>query len=81
MRNWTRTALVFRRMFEAQPHEMLRQIIRDFENLAQKFEQALETFVGEGDNPKSMALKRARQAARRGAEIVRDALSEDPSKP
>jgi hypothetical protein len=59
----------------SKPHQLFQQIESDFDKLLVHLEQAIEALADdEGGSFALPRLQRARQAARRGAELARSAL-------
>jgi hypothetical protein len=57
-------------------HTILQEIVRDFDALGELIERALFTFAHDDSGSVDLsALQRAKEAAQRGANTMRDAMS------
>lgn len=64
-------------MSSSEHHEILHEIVSLFEALTAKLEHAIEAFADDDSGTVNLAaLHRARDAAQRGANIVRNATGE-----
>lgn len=61
---------------DSSDHEILHQVARDFETLAEHLEKAIQMFADDDSGVVDVAgLRRAREAALNGATLAREALS------
>lgn len=63
-------------MSTLQHHDILREIVSHFEELAVRIEHAIEVFAQESGTVNLAALHRAKDAAQSGAALARNATSE-----